>query len=231
MGLFDYLSDLYTSATFQPAEAEERQNAGPEDTSGEQSRGTDVNSGGVGTAQHDRGAGVKGGASDSLAHSGTDEESDDEKDANAETADKAKSRTAGEGEKGHVPGEGGASSGQKGKDASGPHGGSVKQTGLGGDGGGEEEEAGRDDEPEAEGEEEEEDEDDEPVDPKAKLEEDCLRTSQCAPLKHHYDECAERVQQQQEEHGKAEEDCVEEFFHMMHCASACAAPKLFRQLK
>jgi len=29
-------------------------------------------------------------------------------------------------------------------------------------------------------------------------------------LKHHYDECAERVTKQQEETGKAEEDCVEE---------------------
>jgi hypothetical protein len=29
-------------------------------------------------------------------------------------------------------------------------------------------------------------------------------------LKHHYDECAERVKHQQEQHGKAEEDCVEE---------------------
>ena len=37
-----------------------------------------------------------------------------------------------------------------------------------------------------------------------------MRTKQCAPLKHHYDECAERVQQQEEEKGKAEEDCVEE---------------------
>lgn len=37
-----------------------------------------------------------------------------------------------------------------------------------------------------------------------------MKSQQCAPLKHHYDECAERVMQQQEEHGKAEEDCVEE---------------------
>jgi hypothetical protein len=39
---------------------------------------------------------------------------------------------------------------------------------------------------------------------------ECMKTPQCAPLKHHYDECAERVQQQEEEHGKAQEDCVEE---------------------
>lgn len=37
-----------------------------------------------------------------------------------------------------------------------------------------------------------------------------MRTKECAPLKHHYDECAERVTKQQEEHGKAHEDCVEE---------------------
>jgi hypothetical protein len=37
-----------------------------------------------------------------------------------------------------------------------------------------------------------------------------MKSQQCAPLKHHYDECAERVMKQQEETGKAEEDCVEE---------------------
>ena len=39
---------------------------------------------------------------------------------------------------------------------------------------------------------------------------ECLQSKQCAPLKHHYDECAERVKHQEETHGKAEEDCVEE---------------------
>jgi hypothetical protein len=39
---------------------------------------------------------------------------------------------------------------------------------------------------------------------------ECLRSAQCAPAKHHYDECAERVTKQQEENGKADEDCVEE---------------------
>lgn len=39
---------------------------------------------------------------------------------------------------------------------------------------------------------------------------ECMKTRECAPLKHHYDECAERVTKQQEETGKAEEDCVEE---------------------
>ena len=48
---------------------------------------------------------------------------------------------------------------------------------------------------------------------------DCLKTAQCAPLKHHYDECAERVQKQEEENGKAEEDCVEECKHSLDLSS------------
>ncbi|KAK4624285.1 Cytochrome b-c1 complex subunit 6, mitochondrial [Fulvia fulva] len=91
----------------------------------------------------------------------------------------------------------------------------------GGDEGGDDEEE----------EEEEEEEEDEPEDPKPIIEENCLKTKECAPLKHHYDACAERVKHQEETHGKANEDCVEEYFHMMHCAAQCAAPKLFRQLK
>lgn len=76
-----------------------------------------------------------------------------------------------------------------------------------------------------------------------------MNSKQCASYKHHYDECAERVQKQQDEDGKAKEDCVEEcesnqtfapaaiailtptVFHLMHCASACAAPKLWAALK
>ncbi|QIW99432.1 hypothetical protein AMS68_004950 [Peltaster fructicola] len=72
---------------------------------------------------------------------------------------------------------------------------------------------------------------DEPSDPKPKLEEECLKSSQCHSYKHHYDECAERVQQQIDENGKASEDCVEEYFHMMHCATQCSAAKLFKQLR
>lgn len=37
-----------------------------------------------------------------------------------------------------------------------------------------------------------------------------MKTAQCAPLKHHYEECAERVKHQEEQHGKPSEDCVEE---------------------
>merc|ERR1711977_458989 len=81
-------------------------------------------------------------------------------------------------------------------------------------------------------EEEEAEEEDEPVDPKDALEEECAKSKECAPHTHHYDECVERVTKQQEENdGKAEEDCVEEFFHLAHCATNCAAPKLFKMLK
>ncbi|PMB65087.1 Cytochrome b-c1 complex subunit 6 [Beauveria bassiana] len=53
---------------------------------------------------------------------------------------------------------------------------------------------------------------------------------QCAGPKHHFDDCVERVQQQEGE-GEAKEDCVEEFFHLAHCATACAAPKLWSKLR
>ncbi|KAG0648901.1 Ubiquinol-cytochrome c reductase complex subunit 6 [Hyphodiscus hymeniophilus] len=88
------------------------------------------------------------------------------------------------------------------------------------------------DEPE---EEEEEEEEEEMVDPKETLEEECKESKQCAPVKHHFDECVERVTGADE--GKPvdkkhpNEDCVEEFFHLAHCASQCAAPKLWAQLK
>ncbi|KAL1297341.1 hypothetical protein AAFC00_004887 [Neodothiora populina] len=93
--------------------------------------------------------------------------------------------------------------------------------GDGGEGSGQDEEE----------EEEEEEEDDEPVDLKPKFEEECIASAECAPAKHHYDHCVERVEKQQEENGKASEDCVEEFFHLMHCATNCAAPKLFKALR
>jgi hypothetical protein len=38
---------------------------------------------------------------------------------------------------------------------------------------------------------------------------ECKNSAQCAPAKHHFDECVERVQQQESE-GGAKEDCVEE---------------------
>ncbi|KAI9306462.1 ubiquinol-cytochrome C reductase hinge protein-domain-containing protein [Cunninghamella echinulata] len=65
----------------------------------------------------------------------------------------------------------------------------------------------------------EEEEEEEPEDPKEQIMEEC--TKQCSSLKHHLDECNERV-----ENGSSE-NCIEEFFHFMHCADECAAPKIF----
>ncbi|KAJ1327974.1 ubiquinol-cytochrome c reductase subunit 6 [Microdochium nivale] len=72
----------------------------------------------------------------------------------------------------------------------------------------EEKEESSDDEEEEE-EEEEDDDDDEPKDPKEELEEACKNSKQCAPAKHHFDECVERVTAQEAD-GEAKEDCVEE---------------------
>ncbi|KAI1370034.1 ubiquinol-cytochrome C reductase hinge protein-domain-containing protein [Xylaria arbuscula] len=77
---------------------------------------------------------------------------------------------------------------------------------------------------------EEEEEEEEPEDPKEKLEEECKNSKQCAPAKHHFDECVERVTNASDDDGESE-DCVEEFFHLAHCASQCAAPKLWSVLK
>ncbi|KAK4665946.1 Cytochrome b-c1 complex subunit 6, mitochondrial [Podospora pseudopauciseta] len=60
---------------------------------------------------------------------------------------------------------------------------------------------------------------------------ECRNSKECAPAKHHFDECVERVTAAQSEEGGAKEDCVEEFFHLAHCATACAAPKLWSVLK
>ncbi|KAL2016847.1 hypothetical protein VTK56DRAFT_2922 [Thermocarpiscus australiensis] len=94
------------------------------------------------------------------------------------------------------------------------------------------EEPAAEEEPAEEEAEEEEEEEEEPeiVDPKEKLEEECRQSKQCAPAKHHYDECVERVTSAQAQ-GGAKEDCVEEFFHLAHCATQCAAPKLWSVLK
>ncbi|KAI1613063.1 ubiquinol-cytochrome c reductase subunit 6 [Exophiala viscosa] len=99
------------------------------------------------------------------------------------------------------------------------------------DGGDDEKEEGDDDK--GDDEEEEEEEEEEPVDPKPKLEEDCAKSAQCAGYKHHFDECVERVTSAHEnpDHKAPHEDCVEEFFHLQHCATQCAAPKLWKALK
>ncbi|KAK0743159.1 ubiquinol-cytochrome C reductase hinge protein-domain-containing protein [Schizothecium vesticola] len=89
-------------------------------------------------------------------------------------------------------------------------------------------ESSKEDEGEPEAEEEEEEDEEELSDPKEKLEAECTESKQCAPVKHHFDECVERVTGAGSDN---KEDCVEEFFHLAHCASACAAPKLWSQLK
>ncbi|KAI8148120.1 ubiquinol-cytochrome C reductase hinge domain-containing protein [Fennellomyces sp. T-0311] len=71
--------------------------------------------------------------------------------------------------------------------------------------------------------EEEEEEEEEIVDPKEQIMEACEKD--CAALKHHLDECNERV-----ENGSSE-NCIEEFFHYMHCADECAAPKIMAATK
>ncbi|KFY47007.1 hypothetical protein V494_00231 [Pseudogymnoascus sp. VKM F-4513 (FW-928)] len=79
----------------------------------------------------------------------------------------------------------------------------------------------------------EEEDEEEIVDPKQKLEEECRESAQCAPAKRHYDDCVKRVTAAAEsgDHGGSKEDCVEEFFHLTHCATACAAAKLWTALK
>ncbi|THW49196.1 Non-heme 11 kDa protein of cytochrome bc1 complex [Aureobasidium pullulans] len=192
MGIFDYVSDLYSSLSIQSCEAEIQDDM--KYASGDFNSDKDQQNG-MGTAEQTRGATTRGGVSLSTPAAGTDEESDSEAEANKQDAKKPEPSN----EKGHTPGEGGAASGQVGADNAGPHGGPVGKQ----DDDDEEEE-------EEEEDEEEEEEEDEPEDPKPKIEEECAKSSECAPYKHHYDHCVERVTKQQEENGKADEDCVEE---------------------
>ena len=86
---------------------------------------------------------------------------------------------------------------------------------------------------------------------------ECAKSAQCIGFKHHFDECVERVTSAQEnpDPKAPHEDCVEEckpntlclfflltpighiliasaaVFHLQHCATQCAAPKLWKQLK
>lgn len=52
---------------------------------------------------------------------------------------------------------------------------------------------------------------------------ECAKSAQCASLKHHYEECAERVTKQHEDpnHKGHKEDCVEECECLMeiYCSS------------
>ncbi|KAH8150146.1 uncharacterized protein LAJ45_05832 [Morchella importuna] len=80
---------------------------------------------------------------------------------------------------------------------------------------------------------EEEEEEEEPQDPAPAITEECANSKECRPYKHHYDECVERVTAAASEENATgpKEDCVEEFFHVLHCATTCAAPKIFAKLK
>ncbi|RDL39461.1 uncharacterized protein BP5553_03801 [Venustampulla echinocandica] len=80
------------------------------------------------------------------------------------------------------------------------------------------------------GAEEEEEEEEEMVDPKETFEEECRESKACAPAKHHFDDCVDRVTTGVNKLSP-NEDCVEEFFHLTHCATECAAPKLWKVLK
>ncbi|KAJ7050317.1 Non-heme 11 kDa protein of cytochrome bc1 complex [Mycena amicta] len=73
-----------------------------------------------------------------------------------------------------------------------------------------------------------EEEEPEPEDAHPAIREECLASKDCAPMKHHFDKCQEKVQAGK---GHKGEDCVEEMFHLMHCSEACAAPKVFSKLK
>ncbi|KAK9475346.1 ubiquinol-cytochrome C reductase hinge domain-containing protein [Dipodascopsis tothii] len=90
-------------------------------------------------------------------------------------------------------------------------------------------------EEEAEAEEEEEEEDEEPEDTFPAIQAECAETKVCHPFKHHFDECVERVTKAMEaddyEEQEHKEDCIEEFFHLQHCVTECAAPLLFKTLK
>ncbi|KAJ2518083.1 ubiquinol--cytochrome-c reductase subunit 6 [Coemansia sp. RSA 1939] len=80
-------------------------------------------------------------------------------------------------------------------------------------------------EEEEEGEEEEEEEEEEAEDVAPAIKEACGDTSSCKSLKHHYEECAARVDD------GSKESCAEELLHFMHCVDQCAAPQIFAKLK
>ncbi|KAJ2737319.1 ubiquinol--cytochrome-c reductase subunit 6 [Coemansia sp. BCRC 34962] len=83
-------------------------------------------------------------------------------------------------------------------------------------------------EEETEVEEEEEEievEEEEAVDPSEAIMRECGETLHCRSLKHLLDECTARVE------ADANESCVEELLHFMHCVDKCAVPQIFAKLK
>ena len=67
----------------------------------------------------------------------------------------------------------------------------------------------------------------EPEDQKDHIEQQCMQTPTCAPVKVRLDTCTERVTANPD----SGEDCVEEFFDLMHCVHGCAPEKIFHDLK
>ncbi|PWN53657.1 Non-heme 11 kDa protein of cytochrome bc1 complex [Violaceomyces palustris] len=80
---------------------------------------------------------------------------------------------------------------------------------------------------ETEGADEEEEDEEEEDEPAPAIYEECENSKKCAPAKHHFDECQARVEAGK---GFEGENCIEEFFHLAHCAQECTAPKLFSKL-
>ncbi|WVF65674.1 hypothetical protein IAT40_000405 [Kwoniella sp. CBS 6097] len=74
--------------------------------------------------------------------------------------------------------------------------------------------------------EEEEEEEEEPEDPAPAIREECEQNA-CGEHVHHFKHCTQKVE---EGKGFPGEDCVEEFFHVLHCVDNCAAPKIFKKL-
>ncbi|KAJ7668286.1 hypothetical protein B0H14DRAFT_2424741, partial [Mycena olivaceomarginata] len=58
-----------------------------------------------------------------------------------------------------------------------------------------------------------------------KIRADCEASPACAPMKHHFEKCQEKV-----DAGYKGEDCVDEMCHDA-LIQACAAPKLFSKLR
>ncbi|KAJ2481964.1 ubiquinol--cytochrome-c reductase subunit 6, partial [Coemansia sp. RSA 2052] len=67
-------------------------------------------------------------------------------------------------------------------------------------------------------------EEEDAVDPAGDIKSACAETLHCRSLKHHYEECAARVEE------GAKESCAEEFLHLMHCVDKCAVPQIFAKL-
>merc|ERR1712183_129380 len=75
---------------------------------------------------------------------------------------------------------------------------------------------------EAEGDKGGDEKEEEIEDPYPAIYEQCQNSSACESVRHHFEECQERVTGGK---GFEGEDCVEEFFHLAHCALQCAASK------